>query len=188
MEDTVDHEELAAEIYHNLLNWGDHELTSGKNSDFYVDIKGIGEFPLIHRSLNKMAEQYLEEESINYDIIGCEGMGGVTTGVPLATYLTTENREERWTVLRPQRKNHGDKKMYAGADPENRDLLLVDDVITTGGSAAEAIDKFRDLGGNPVYFLSYADRGEGGLELVKEREVDADALFHIDEIMENGRK
>jgi orotate phosphoribosyltransferase len=70
------------------------------------------------------------------------------------------------------KKIEGDKALSSGSH-----ILLVEDVITTGGSAIEAIDTFREQGHRVTHMLALVDRCEGGKDRLSEHGIEVVSLF-----------
>lgn len=176
MGDLLTYQEAADRIEEHLVETGEYELSNAGESQFYVDIKGLGEHPVLNRSVMEIASRKVED--MEYDSMAGGGVGGAVTVPPLSSFTG-----DRYTVLRDEQKDYGTEKCWEGADPEGRDVLVVDDVITTGGSAIEMIRQLEDLGANPRDFLVYVDRQEGGMQNVADEGVDTHALFGREDIL-----
>lgn len=93
---------------------------------------------------------------------GTEVLAGLELGgVPLATLLSSVTRIPT-VFVRKQAKEYGTRRLVEGGDVEGRSVLLVEDVITTGGAVVEAAGAVRGLGATTAVVLCAIDRSEPG--------------------------
>ncbi|MBL4694246.1 orotate phosphoribosyltransferase [Candidatus Gracilibacteria bacterium] len=83
----------------------------------------------------------IEEENIKFDVIG----GTATAAIPWAAFLAVELRMPM-VYIRPEKKEHGTGKQIEGHLEENSRVLIVEDLISTGGSSVKAVQAVRDAG------------------------------------------
>jgi orotate phosphoribosyltransferase len=131
-------------------------LASGAISHNYVDGKAAlarGE------DLETACRAVLELEGIR----GLEfhAVGGLTMGADQFAHVISVLARSEWFVVRKEPKHRGTNKLVEGADvgPGSR-VLLVDDVVTTGGSIRRAYDAITDLGATVVAAVTLVDRGD----------------------------
>ena len=141
---------------------GDFVLSSGLRSNFYIDARlttmsGDGLAVIGPLGLERMAARRWAPAAV----------GGLTLGAdPVAYALALAARErgvglDAFTV-RKQAKTHGTGKRIEGCFTAGAPVVIVEDVITTGGSAQEAIAAVRAEGGRVLGVLAVVDREEGG--------------------------
>lgn len=149
---------------------GEVTLASGQKSDIYVDGKlttySPEAMPLVGRAfLQKMAEMGWEPEAV----------GGLTLGAdPIAFAIARESLETgrpvRAFVVRKEPKKHGMQRFIEGMeDTSGRQVVLVEDVCTTGSSTAQAIEKVLAAGMRILGAICLVDREMGGKSLLQER-------------------
>jgi orotate phosphoribosyltransferase len=85
--------------------------------------------------------------------------------------------------VRKQAKEHGTGRRVEGAFDTNRDIVVVEDVITSGGSALEAVSAIRDAGGNVIGVFALVDREQGGRLRIEETGLPVFALFTASELL-----
>lgn len=157
-------------------------LASGQKSNFYVDCKMT---TLFSRGLPLIGEIFFERiTSLNI-----KGIGGLTLGAdPIAT-ATAMVAGQRGIdlvsfVIRKESKKHGLMKWIEGGMAPGDRVVIIDDVITTGGSTIKAIDKSEEAGLEIVKVIVLVDREEGGRENILKRGYEVEAIFTKSELME----
>jgi orotate phosphoribosyltransferase len=167
---------------------GDFTLASGKKSTFYIDTKattlsGEGAF-LIGRLSFDMIRRFSEKTGNKI-----QGVGGLTLGAdPIATSvsLAAYSQGADWPayIVRKEVKDHGTGRYVEGHEnlPKNSKLIVLEDVVTTGGSSIKAIERLRAEGYDPVAVLTVVDREEGGEAALKATGLHFLRLFSLTEI------
>lgn len=158
------------------------KLVSGKMSNYYVNCKMT--------TLN--AEATLLIGRIFYEKVkplGITAIGGLTQGadpIAVATAMTSgmEGRGINAFVVRKVAKEHGLKKLIEGDVHQGDRVVIVDDVITTGQSTIDAIDRARNEGLQVVKAVVLVDRQEGGRENIEKKGVPVESIFTIHDLME----
>jgi orotate phosphoribosyltransferase len=88
-----------------------------------------------------------------------------------------------FVIIRKGGREHGTKRKIEGEILPGEKVLLLEDVVTSGGSVLQAIDRIEEEGGNVAAVLSVVDREEGGTEKLKER-VDFLPLVRAKQLLE----
>lgn len=142
---------------------GKFTLASGKQSDFYLDLK---ETTLDQEGIFLAGE--LLAETLEKEGLSPHAVGGMTMGAdPLATAtcLAAGKRgiKVESYIVRKQPKDHGTLAWVEGAKtfPAGAELIILEDVVTTGGSSLKAADKLRESGFKPTAVITVMDREEG---------------------------
>ncbi len=157
-------------------------LASGQKSNFYVDCKMT---TLFSRGLPLIGEIFFERiTSLNI-----KGIGGLTLGadpIATATAMVAGQRgiDHVSFVIRKESKKHGLMKWIEGGMAPGDRVVIIDDVITTGGSTIKAIDKSEEGGLEIVKVIVLVDREEGGRENIQKRGYEVEAIFTKSELME----
>lgn len=143
-------------------------LASGRESDFFIDCK----------QTILTAEGHLLVGSLMFDALDalprCEAVAGVELGgCPLASAVSltsfVRGRPLAALYVRKEVKDHGSRKLVEGDRSITKDMpvVMLEDVITTGGSTLKAVDKLRLVGANVVGVVALVDRLEGGVEAIR---------------------
>jgi orotate phosphoribosyltransferase len=139
------------------LQFGDFTLASGKRSKYYIDIKRASTDPMILADIAKDMEAEMNRNGIEPDAIA----GVVLGSVPLAVALSLRTGIP-YVMVRKEKKDHGTGKLIEGVLASGMKVLVVEDVVTSAGSSAEAIAILRDAGAKVEYIIAVIDRQEGG--------------------------
>ena len=136
-------------------------LASGRTSSFFVNLKQTMLDPEGANLLADLILDVMEEQGIH-------NIGGLEMGaVPLVSAVCTKSFE-RFPVnafyVRKSVKDHGAEKLIDGHLDEGSEVLIIDDVVTTGGSAVRAAEVVRARGCHVSKILAIVDRQEGGRE------------------------
>jgi orotate phosphoribosyltransferase len=138
------------------------ELSSGKRSNFYIDCKATtmrgDAMPLIGSAV--AAHLPPDAGAVGGLTLGADAIAGAT-----AFYCQTIGRHLDSFTVRKSTKKHGMMKDIEGCPGKN--VAVVDDVVTTGGSTIEAIHRCREAGIRVVAVVALVDREEGGMEAVR---------------------
>ena len=163
---------------------GNFILSSGKQSSFYIDLKATTLHPDGAYWISKACL-----ERILFEKIKVEAVGGLTLGAdPLATSISLAARAERlmWPafIVRKEPKGHGTARYIEGVENlvPGASVLILEDVVTTGGSSLKAISRLREAGFNPVAALTIVDREEGGADAIRETGIKFIALTTLKDI------
>jgi orotate phosphoribosyltransferase len=139
----------ALEDAHAIMT-GHFRLTSGRHSDRYVQCARVLEDPALVTRLAHAIVERLGERRI--DLVAAPAVGGIVIGFAVAQALGVK-------FIFSEREN-GAMVFRRGFDvPAGARVLVVEDVVTTGGSVAEVVELVRAAGGVPVAVASLIDRG-----------------------------
>lgn len=157
------------------LSWkrGPVVLASGRTSDFYMDCKQTCLNPEGAFVVGQLVFSHLQE--LRHKGHNIQGVGGLTLGadpIAVATALTSHAHKAPVPafIIRKEPKGHGTGAWLEGGRnlPEGAQVLLVEDVVTTGGSTRKAYDRAIESGLKPVAIVAILDRQEGGRENLAE--------------------
>lgn len=149
------------------LRFGEFTLKSGRKSPYFFNTGGAD----TGASLQLLAEAYgdviadkLRSESAN--VANSMMLAGPAyKGIPLVAAVSLHLHRKHgmdipWCFDRKESKDHGDKGAFVGRDPKGMGVIIVDDVITTGATKVEFVNKLRDAGATPLACVVAFDRDE----------------------------
>ncbi len=154
------------------VKYGDFTLTSGKKSDYYVDIKLASTKPNILKEIATAMSPY-----IYGDVIAGMELGAV----PIAAAVSMETGKP-FVMIRKRTKSHGTRSRIEGEFKPNDIVNVVEDVITSGSSSVETVRVLRDQGAIVNSVLVVVDRQEGGEETLADIGVEVKALLKGEEL------
>lgn len=161
----------------DVIKFGEFTLSSGKKSNYYVDMKKAITEPEILECVAHMITEEIENNNIN------KIAGPALGAVPIAT-ATSLISKKPMLMIRKEKKSYGTSKQIEGELLENDNVIIVEDVTTTGGSLLKAIDVIEDNGGNIIQAYVIVDREEGAQKTFEERNIDFKPLLTITEFKE----
>jgi orotate phosphoribosyltransferase len=150
----------------SLITGRTFTLASGRTSSFFVNLK---QTMLDPEGANLLADLILDVMEDH----GIHNIGGLEMGaVPLVSAVCTKSFE-RYPVnaffVRKGVKDHGAAQLIDGHLEEGSEVLIIDDVVTTGGSAIQAAEAVKARGCRVSKILAIVDRQEGGRENLADR-------------------
>ncbi|MHB0976138.1 MAG: orotate phosphoribosyltransferase [Candidatus Aquicultorales bacterium] len=177
---SVEKDRLKQLILEKALKRGDFTLTSGEKSSYYIDGKQV--------SLDAEGAYLIGETT--YALIedaGAGGVGGLTLGAdPIAAAVAIASyrhgRPIPAFIVRKAAKAHGSMKRIEGPLPPNSRVIIVEDVVTKGGSSLEAALAVEEEGHTVVRIVSVVDRLQGGREAIERAGYRFESLFTIKEL------
>ena len=156
------------------LKFGDFTLTSGKKSNYYINMKMASTNPEILRLISVEFAKLIPNGT---DIIAGMELGAV----PLAVALSLESGIP-YTMIRKGERKHGTGSRLEG--PSEGKAVLIDDVATTGGSNVESLKVLQDEGIEVTKILVVVDRGEGAQEKLVPFNIPFESLISASELSE----
>ncbi|MGQ0635055.1 MAG: orotate phosphoribosyltransferase [Planctomycetaceae bacterium] len=142
------------------LKFGEFTLASGKKASYYLDGKQI---TLHSEGLRLVSEGLLDLlADVNFQAIGGMSIGAdpIIGGVLAAA--GSRGRDLNGFLVRKEAKGHGTQRFIEGPVEAGMKVVIVDDVVTTGGSSLLAVDRIQEFGCEVVLVAAIIDRLEGG--------------------------
>jgi orotate phosphoribosyltransferase len=159
---SLDAEALDRLLLARSVRTGHFVLASGRTSEFYVDAR-----PTTMSAEGLILIGRLGLAAIRHAGWAPEAVGGLTMGADPVAYAIAAASVSAPPVLnafsvRKEAKDHGTARRVEGNFRAGDKVLVVEDVITSGGSALKAIEAIRGAGGEVLGILAVVDREEGG--------------------------
>ena len=157
---------------------GTFRLASGATSDYYIDGKMVEAFSESAYLIGEVL--YERTKDLQIDAIGGLEIGAVplTTAAVISYHLHGQKMEGFW--VRDKAKVHGTRKVVEGNLKPGSRVVILDDVITTGGSSGKAIKEVKEMGCEVVRVLALVDRLQGAAQFFKDEGIaDYQAIFTI---------
>jgi orotate phosphoribosyltransferase len=156
---------------HDILKKGNFTLASGNKSDFYYDIKSA---LLKSQTLKPIVDfALLEFNKLDYTAtnIASSGIGGNCLLGALLNSLCIKTREINGCIVREEVKSYGMQKQIEGDIRKKSNVIVIEDVTTTGGSAMKVVSTLREKGYTISGVLTVFDRQEGAKDLFDKNNV-----------------
>jgi orotate phosphoribosyltransferase len=168
-------EELRDVLQQKSVCHGNFTLASGVQSDFYVDAKLTTSDPQSAMLVGRVGWQLVQRTAAARNI-SVNSIGGLTMGadwialsIGIAAHLDDPPTVVQIFSVRKSAKEHGRLKRIEGNFSPGDSVVVVDDVLTTGGSTLQAIDAIEEAGGHVGFVIALVDREEGGREAIERR-------------------
>ncbi|MEM7757211.1 MAG: orotate phosphoribosyltransferase [Cyanobacteria bacterium P01_A01_bin.40] len=165
---------------------GDFTLSSGVKSPYYINCKQVTLTAEGALALGRLLFQLLPENT--------QAIAGLTLGAdPMVSAVSVvsayENQPIPALIIRKQPKGHGTKAYIEGPSlASGAKVIVLEDVVTTGGSALTAVERLQAAGYEVTQILALVDREQGGKELYQSKEIQFQALFSIKEVQQHYAK
>jgi orotate phosphoribosyltransferase len=179
----TDHSALVALLAERSTKRGQFVLSSGKQSTFYIDARLTTMSPEGLSIIGPLALSVLEQTGWSIDAIGGLTLGADPISYAISYASADSDHPLRAFTVRKDVKAHGTGKQLEGPFKRGDRVAVIEDVITTGGSALKAIDAIRKADGIVVGVLALVDREEGGLQELEKTGVPVIALVTASQII-----
>ena len=163
----TDHSALVALLAERSAKRGEFTLASGKQSKYYVDARLTTMSPEGLSLIGPLGLSALRQSGWNVDAIGGLTLGADPISYAISYASADSDRPLRAFTVRKEAKSHGTGKTIEGPFREHDRVAVIEDVITTGGSALRAIEAVRAANGLVAGVLALVDREEGGRQAIE---------------------
>ena len=167
-------QELAQQVYKAAYLRGEFKLRSGQTSQEYFDKYKFEGDPVL---LGLIAEQMTPLIPSGTECLAGLEMGGI----PIATSLSLIAKIPT-SFVRKKAKDYGTEKLAEGSSISGRKVLVIEDVITTGGQVIESASALKKLGAEITHVLCVIDREQGGREKLKSAGLEMISLFTMTDL------
>ena len=172
-----DKQQLIALVRELALEFGDFTLASGKKAKFYLDCRRL---TLDSRGAVQVAEGILQLlQGRMPDAVGGMAIGADPITAAVITVAGQRGKNLAGFIVRKEAKAHGTGRDVEGPVTSGMRAVIVEDVVTTGGSALAAIEKAEAAGLKVIGVLGIIDRLEGGREAMAAKGYSLQTLLTI---------
>ncbi len=178
-----DHDRLIALLRDRSLEFGDFVLASGARSDFYIDVRRTTMSAEGQALVGRLALTAIRAAGLAPDTVGGLTMGAdpVSYAIAHASWLAGDPLDA--FSVRKQAKGHGKGRRIEGSFEPGQKVVVIEDVVTSGGSALDAAAAVREEGGEVLAVLAVVDRESGGREAIEAAGLALIALVGIGELL-----
>lgn len=179
----TDHPTLLALLAERSAKHGQFTLASGKRSTFYIDARLTTMSPEGLSIIGPLALATLRQTGWGIDAVGGLTLGADPISYAISYASARSDRPLRAFTVRKEAKGHGTGKLIEGPFRQGDRVAVIEDVLTTGGSALRVIDAVGAAGGTVVGVLALVDREEGARETIEKTGVPVVALVTATQIV-----
>jgi orotate phosphoribosyltransferase len=162
-------EELSRRIADVSLLRGEFTLRSGRKSNYYMDKYLFETQPEILRALGDLFAQHVNSK--------IDRIAGAELGAVALAAATAMACGKPFVIIRNQKKDYGTSKLVEGTLKAGDNVLIVEDVLTTGGQVIEAAKTLRDAGAKVEKIVAVIDRLEGARQNIEAAGYSFESLF-----------
>jgi orotate phosphoribosyltransferase len=158
-------DELKVLVKRDAVKYGKFILASGKESDFYVDLRKVTLHPKGAALIGELIYDIIKDSHV--DAVGGMSIGAdpIATATSLAAFRA--GREIMAFLVRKAQKDHGTRNLIEGPIAPGQRAVVVEDVVTTGASTIAAIEQIKQAGLSIEMVVAILDRCEGGREAIE---------------------
>jgi orotate phosphoribosyltransferase len=175
----MERDELARALRDVAYLEGDFVLRSGRRSRYYLDKYRFETRPEVLGPLAAALADAVREHEPDADRLAGPELGAVA----LATATSLESALP-FLIVRKAAKDHGTANRIEGVYDDGDRVCLIEDVVTSGGAAIEAVQALRDAGLRVSNAICVVDREEGGVDELARHAVRLRPLFQASELLE----
>lgn len=173
-----DKERLQSLIMEKSLKFGDFTLASGKKATFYLDCRKITLDSVGAKLIGEGILELLQQDTIP-QAVGGMSIGADPITAAVITVAAFQDIPLKGFMVRKQSKGHGTNQFVEGPVTAGDRVVIVEDVVTTGGSSLEAIEKVEAVGAVVDGVIAIIDRLEGGRERFESKGYSFYSLFTV---------
>ena len=175
--------EFSAFLYEKkIIRFGDFTLASGKKSPYYIDLRLVPSYPIYYRKMIKGLQNIIAEDVgfENFHSLVSVPTGGLVVAASLAIEIV-----KPIIYVRKEAKEHGTGKAVEGVTCQDMKLLMIEDVVTSGGSVINAIKSIKEEKMTVTDAYAIVNRMEGATEALQAEGVKLHSLLTIKQIAES---
>jgi orotate phosphoribosyltransferase len=162
---------------------GQFTLASGQKSDYYIDARLTTMSPEGLATIGPLALDRLRQAQWEIDAVGGLTLGADPVSYAISYASSATSQPLRAFTVRKQAKTHGTQKLVEGPMRTGDRVVIIEDVITTGGSALQAVQAVQAAGALVVGVLGLVDREQGGRLALEQEHLQVLTLTTASEIL-----
>ena len=179
----MERDDLARALRDAAYLEGDFVLRSGRRSRYYLDKYRFETRPEVLAPLGEALAEAVREHEPDADRLAGPELGAVA----LAAATSLESGLP-FLIVRKAAKEYGTAQQLEGVYEEGECVCLIEDVVTSGGAAIEAVEALRNAGLRVSNAICVVDREEGGVDELARQAVRLRPLYSASELLEMGKK
>ncbi len=171
------HTTLITSLYQiGAIQFGEFTLKSGQTSPIYVNLRKIISYPAILRSVSTAMWESVRHRQ--FDVL----CGVPYTALPIATCLSLTHNIPM-VMRRKEKKEYGTKQLIEGEFKPGQTCLIIEDVVTTGGSIVETANELENAGLKVKDLIALIDREQGARETL-EKKYELHSILPLSELLQ----
>ena len=175
-----DRQRLIELVKLHALRFGDFTLASGKKASYYLDCRKL---TLDSEGANVIAAGILELIADDFpDAVGGMAIGADPITAAVITCAWQQNNPLKGFIVRKEAKAHGTGQQVEGPVEPGQSAVMMEDVVTTGGSSLRAIEHAREFGLKVDRIIAIVDRGEKSADIFESVGVEFQSLLHVNDL------
>jgi orotate phosphoribosyltransferase len=173
-------ERLKRFIQDKCLKFGEFQLAHAGVSDFYIDGKQLTFDADGAYLLSEIIYDLIKDRDVN--AIGGIVLGSIPIAVGVSIFSLSKGKKISPFAVRKEVKSHGTQSHIEGSIKPGDKVIIVEDVVSTGGSVIESIKKVQELGCEIVSVIAIVDRQKGGKEAIESTGCRYEPLLTIEDL------
>lgn len=160
----------------HVIKFGEFTLRSGEISPIYIDLRAIISYPHLLRAVSNALWDSIKQ--LNPSLL----CGVPYTALPFATCISLDQNLPM-LMCRKEAKEYGTKKLIEGIFKHDENCLIIEDVVTTGGSVLKIADTLKKAGLQVTDIVVLVDRQQGGRENITTAGYQLHSVYTLDELI-----
>ena len=182
----VDRSTLIRLLSERSLRRGKFTLASGRESAYYVDARLTSMSPEGLATIGPLALSAIRDRGWRVDAVGGLTLGADPVSYAIAVASVASPPLVRAFTVRKEAKQHGTGLLIEGPMNEGDHVVVIEDVITTGGSALRAVEAIQRAGASISGIVAVVDREEGGRSVLEQQGFEVVCLATVSELLDQA--
>ena len=182
----VDRSTLIRLLSERSLRRGKFTLASGRESAYYVDARLTSMSPEGLATIGPLALSAIRDRGWRVDAVGGLTLGADPVSYAIAVASVASPPLVRAFTVRKEAKQHGTGRLIEGPMNEGDHVVVIEDVITTGGAALRAVEAIQRAGASISGIVAVVDREEGGRSVLEQQGFEVVCLATVSELLDQA--